>query len=455
MNKQKTAKKSSPLKGLTSRSKAIIWLCVVLVFTVVFGVLGTSGMKLDARGLYRLLPWIPTTQVENWPKAIPLGLDLRGGVYVEYQADRPSDPDVNFDSLLEGTMAVIQNRLSAKGYTESTVVKLGMDGIRVEIPDVTDPNAILDLIGSPAKLEFRLDNGTVFMEGKDVKLAYAGTQSTSPTSLAEPVINFELTNEGAQIFAEVTGNNIGNYLSIYLDNALLTRAQVQTKIAEGKGVITGMQTLENARDIATKIQSGALPLVIHQQKVDTVSATLGVDALSTSVVAAIVGMLLVMLLMAVRYRLLGLVADWALVIYIMLLFFLIAVVPGIQLTLPGIAGVILGIGMAVDANVIIFERVKEELRSGRSIKAAERAGFKNALSAIIDSNITTLIAAVVLGFFGTGSIQGFATTLFLSVVTSMFTAVIVTRFLLRQFVNLGIVNTNLYVSTKQLKKEAA
>ncbi len=459
MNKQKTAKKSTARKGLTSRSKAIIWLCVMCVFTLVFGILGVNGMKLDSRGLYKLLPWIPTTNVETWPKSIALGLDLRGGVYVEYQADHPADTDeTNFASMLQSTIDVIQDRLTSKGYPESTVVKLGTDGIRVEIPDVTDPNAILDLIGSPAKLEFKLEDGTVFMEGKDIKravAAYDTSSSSSSGALSQAVVSFELTAEGKDIFARVTSENIGKRLGIYLDGELLTNPTVQTAITEGSGTITGMSDIEDAQNVATKIQSGALPLVIHQQKVDTVSATLGVDALSTSVLAAIIGILLVMLLMAFRYRLLGLVADWALALYVMILFFLIAIVPGIQLTLPGIAGIILGIGMAVDANVIIFERIKEELQSGRSMKAAERAGFKNAMSAIIDSNITTLIAAVVLSVFGTGSIQGFATTLFLGVVASMFTAVVITRFLLRQFVNLGIVKPGLYMAVKSPKKEVA
>lgn len=454
MNKQSSAKSPKrSRKGMTARSKSIIWLCVMLVFTVVFGFLGANGMNLDARGLYKLKSWIPTADVEKWPSAIPLGLDLRGGVYVEYQAERPEDTALDFDSLIEGTIGVMQNRLSAKGYPESTVVRLGTDGIRVEIPDVTDPNAILDLIGSPAKLEFRLSDGTVFMEGKDVQQAVAAYDTSGST--VESIIEFKLTDEGAKIFGEITAANIGNQLGIYLDDVLLTNPTVQSAITGGKGVITGMDSPEVAQDIATKIQSGALPLVIRQQKVDTVSATLGVDALSTSVTAALIGILLIMLLMIFRYRLMGVVSAWSLALYVALLFFFIAIVPGIQLTLPGIAGVILGIGMAVDANVIIFERIKEEMRAGRSIKAAQRMGFKNALSAILDSNITTLIAAVVLGVFGTGSIQGFATTLFLGVLTSMLTAVLITRFLLTNLVNLGITNTSLFVSVKSNKKEVA
>ena len=211
-------------------------------------------------------------------------------------------------------------------------------------------------------------------------------------------------------------------------------------------------------DICLKLQSGALPLELRQDKLDTISATLGVDALSTSVRAAMIGTLLVMLIMIVRYRLCGVVAAWALCIYIILLFLFIAVVPGIQLTLPGIAGIILGIGMAVDANVVIFERIKEEARAGRPMIHAVRIGFKNAMSAVLDANVTTIIAAVVLLFHGTGSIKGFGTTLLLGVLTSMLTAIVITRFLIQRFVRV-FTKTELFVSlrdaqTPTLAKEA-
>ena len=203
--------------------------------------------------------------------------------------------------------------------------------------------------------------------------------------------------------------------------------------------------------VAAKIQSGALPLELTQQKVDKVSATLGQDAVTTSVTAAFIGILLIMLLMIFRYRLNGLLASWALSIYIILLFLLIALFH-IQLTLPGLAGVVLGIGMAVDANVIIFERFNEEVRKGRSAKAAVRAGFKNAMSAILDANVTTLIAAIVLLIFGTGSIQGFAKTLLLGVVVSMFSAILVTRFLMNRFVNAGFTKMTLYTKASAGKE---
>ena len=432
---------------MNAKTKAIIALSIVCVLTIVCGILGVTGMPLDSRGLYKLLPWLPTTNADAWPSTLPLGLDLRGGVYVEYSAAKPENSDASFDSLIEGTITVIQTRLTDRGYAESTVQRIGGDGIRVEIPDVTDPNAILDLIGTPAKLEFRDPNGVTFMDGSMVQLAGVALQD------GEYVISFQLNDEGAAIFAEKTAEFIGRNIGIYLDDAQLINPTVQSVITGGSGVINGMGSLERAQTIAAQIQSGALPLVLTQQKVDTVSATLGDDALSTSVLAAIIGILLVMVVMIVRYRLNGIVASWALVIYIILLFFLIAVIPGIQLTLPGLAGIVLGIGMAVDANVIIYERFNEEVRAGKPLKASVRAGFKNAMSAILDANVTTLIASIVLMYFGTGSIQGFAKTLLLSVITSMFTAIVVTRFLMKRIVALNNWDVKLFTSGVQTGKE--
>ena len=439
-------KKNNRKRG-NGRTRSLIALILVLVLTIAAGVLGVNGMKLDERGLYRLKGWLPTTDADNWPSTLPLGLDLRGGVYVEYSCAVPSGTEASFDTLMDGTIRVIQQRLTDKGYAESNVQRIGTDGICVEIPDVTDPQAILDLIGTPAKLEFTDPNGVVFMDGSMVKTAsyyYAE---------GDHQVYFTLTDEGTKVFAEMTAASVGQTLTIMLDGEVLLAPTVQTAITDGAGVINGMGSQEYAQTVAAQIQSGALPLDLTQQKVDTVSATLGDDALSTSVMAAIIGILIVMVIMIIRYRLNGVVASWALCIYIILLFLLIAVVPGIQLTLPGLAGIVLGIGMAVDANVIIFERFNEELRRGRPVRAAIRAGFRNAMSAVVDANVTTLIAAFVLMFFGTGSVQGFAKTLLLSVLVSMFTAIIVTRFLMRSMVGIGANNPKLYCAVKAEKEE--
>ncbi|MBQ8161419.1 MAG: protein translocase subunit SecD [Clostridia bacterium] len=439
---------SKKSRRTSSKPRAIIGLCILLVLTVCAGVLGVSGMKLDSRGLYKLLPWLPTTDAQNWPESLPLGLDLRGGVYVEYSAEQPDDIEGSFDALMDGTISVIQQRLTDKGYPESTVQKIeNGTGIRVEIPDVTDPQAVLDLIGTPAELSFRDPDGNEFMTGKMVQTA------TYLYSEGDHQVAFTLNSEGAALFADMTAQSIGRQIAIYLDGEQLIAPTVQSIIPNGSGVINGMGSEERAKTIAAQIQSGALPLVLTQQKVDTVSATLGDEALSTSILAAIIGIALVMIFMIIRYRLNGVVASWALCIYIIVLFFLIAVVPGIQLTLPGLAGIVLGIGMAVDANVIIYERFNEEIRAGRPARAAVRAGFKNAMSAILDSNVTTLIASIVLLFFGTGSVQGFAKTLLLGVIVSMLSAILVTRFLMNSFVAIGATKASLFVGGVKGKEE--
>lgn len=434
-------------KRMNGRTKSIIALTIAAVLTIFFGIVGVTGMNLTPNGLYKLKSWLPTTNAENWPDSLALGLDLRGGVYVEYSCAAPEGSEADFGTLLSGTIRVIQERLTDKGYAEATVQQIGTDGIRVEIPDVTDPSAVLDLIGSTAKLEFKDPEGNTFMDGSMVKTAVYQFNE------GDHQVAFTLTDEGAKIFADMTSNNIGKTLGIYLDGEELLAPTVQSAITTGSGVITQMQSAEYAQTVAAQIQSGALPMELTQQKVDTVSATLGTDALSTSVLAAVIGLVLIMALMIFRYRLNGVVASWALCDYVIILFFLLAVIPGIQLTLPGLAGIVLGIGMTVDANVIIFERFNEELRAGRGIRTALRTGFKNAMSAILDANVTTLIAAIVLMFFGTGSIQGFAKTLLLGVVVSMLSAVVITRFLMKNIINLGVKDKRMFAKLPVAEEE--
>lgn len=435
---------------LSKRAGAIIALSVALVLTLVVGYLGFNGCWLDGRGLYKLKSWMPTTDINNWPEPISLGLDLKGGVYVEYIAtmdDELREQGFTMDGLMDSTIGVITNRLTEKGYPESTVSKVGDDRIRVEIPDVSDPDAVLELIGTPAKLEFLDPDGNVFMEGRDLKAAYRTVDESS-----KPAIGFTLTEEGTKLFGEMTQNSIGRVLTIQLDGQELMSATVNTAIWGGSGIITGNFTEEYAETVATQIQSGSLPLDLVEDQRDTISASLGINALGSSVLAAVIGIAIVMLIMILRYRLCGVVASWALCVYILIVFLLIAVVPGIQLTLPGIAGIILGIGMAVDANVVIFERVREEIRKGRPTVHAVRIGFKNAMSAVLDANVTTIIAAVVLLFTGTGSVQGFATTLLVGVLTSMLSAIVVTRFLLTRAVRI-VDNPALYTGTVPAPQE--
>ena len=446
VSKEDTIDMKSGNKRTGSKRSAVVALCVVLVLTILFGVIGFTGLAIPPRGLYKVLPWLPTADSDNWPESLSLGLDLRGGMYVEYSGAAPEGSDAGFDDLIEGTMSIIRARLTDRGFTEANVQRIGTDGIRVEVPGVQD-DSVLDLIGAAAKMRFLDPDGNEFMTGDKVKSAKAVYDEDG-----KPVISFSLTDEGAKIFGEMTSANVGKNLVIELDGVELVNATVQQAITDGHGQISGNYTAEQAMNTAAKIQSGALPLELTQQKVDKVSATLGQDAVTTSVTAAFIGILLIMLLMIIRYRLNGVIASWALCIYIIVLFFLIALFR-IQLTLPGLAGVVLGIGMAVDANVIIFERFNEEARKGRSAKAAVKAGFKNAMSAVLDANITTLIAAIVLLIFGTGSIQGFARTLLLGVIVSMLSAILITRFLMNRFVNAGFTGINLYTKVNAEKED--
>lgn len=419
------ANKHAKAKNL--RARALVSLVAIIVVVAVCAYLGLCGFGKGTMINY----------LKPWGDAISLGLDLRGGVYTVYQAENNGDPD--FDTKMESTVSILTSRLTRQGFTEATVTRQGSDRIRVEIPNVSDPNQILTIIGTPAQLYFVDESGNNLMEGAMVKNAQAAQDQDG-----KPCIAFELTDEGAKIFAEATAANLGKTISITLDGETISRATVNTVIAGGKGEITGNFTADEAKNLATLILSGALPLNLTQLEVSAISATLGVEALDRAIQAGIIGVALVMLFMLFRYRLCGLVADIALTIYIMIVVLLLALT-GAQLTLPGVAGIILGIGMAVDANVVIFERIREEVKNGRSIGSAVRKGFSNALSAIIDSNVTTIIAAVVLYAFGTGSVRGFALTLGIGVATSLVTAVFVTHKLLDIFADLGIKNQKLYV----------
>ena len=419
------ANKHAKAKNL--RARALVSLVAIIVVVAVCAYLGLCGFGKGTMINY----------LKPWGDAISLGLDLRGGVYTVYQAENNGDPD--FDTKMESTVSILTSRLTRQGFTEATVTRQGSDRIRVEIPNVSDPNQILTIIGTPAQLYFVDESGNNLMEGGMVKNAQAAQDQDG-----KPCIAFELTDEGAKIFAEATAANLGKTISITLDGETISRATVNTVIAGGKGEITGNFTADEAKNLATLILSGALPLNLTQLEVSAISATLGVEALDRAIQAGIIGVALVMLFMLFRYRLCGLVADIALTIYIMIVVLLLALT-GAQLTLPGVAGIILGIGMAVDANVVIFERIREEVKNGRPIGSAVRKGFSNALSAIIDSNVTTIIAAVVLYAFGSGSVRGFALSLGIGVATSLVTAVFVTHKLLDIFADLGIKNQKLYV----------
>ena len=407
------------------KTKSLVTLCVTVLLVVLVGLLAINGAQV---GKYILKPV---------GQAISLGLDLRGGIYAVYLGDTTAE---NFEEQMDATVTIMRNRLTSAGYTEANITRQGSDRIRIEIPDVKDPNEILEIVGTPAHLEFLDPNGEVIMEGKDIVTAVPMINSSDNSYY----VYFELSEEGKAAFAEATTNHVGEVISIVLDDTVISAPEVQSAITEGSGQISGQFTQEEVINLANLIMSGALPLDIQLIESSAVSATLGVEALDTSVLAGIIGVIIIMLFMLAVYRLPGLMADIALCIYMLIVFYALALVPGIQLTLPGIAGIVLGIGMAVDGNVIIFERFREELKGGRSVKMAVQRGYKNALSSIIDSNVTTIIAAVVLMYFGTGSIKGFAITLLIGVVTSLISSIFITRFLLNKVTDLGVKNIKLY-----------
>ena len=415
--------------------KSMIKLGIVLLLIVAVGFLAVNGLQI---GKYILKP------VSG---AISLGLDLRGGVSTEY---RVTDTTVdNYDSLLDGTVAALRSRLTSAGFTEANVAVQGSDRILVEIPDVDDPEEVASIIGTPAHLEFRDPDGNVVIEGKDITSCGVTYANEAQTRYG---VSFVLSAEGKEAFAEATRQNVGKSISIYLDDELVSSPTVNEAITGGSGVIssgsdssseTSEESYKWASNLAMLIQSGALPLDIEEVETRAISATLGIEAVDGAVLAGVIGLALVLIFMLVMYRLPGVAADMALLIYVLIVFYVMAII-GVQLTLQGIAGILLGIGMAVDANVVIFERFREELKSGRTLENAVRFGFKNAGRAVADSNITTLIAAIVLMIFGTGTIKGFATTLLISVLASLFTAVVVTRWLLNLICKLDIRKLSAY-----------
>lgn len=371
---------------------------------------------------------------------ISLGLDLKGGVYAVYQATN-TDTD-NFDSKMDGTRAALESMLADKGYTEATIVREGTDRIRVEVPDVDDPSGILEIIGEPTSVKFVLDStGETVITGENVVSAdaYYDTQNGN-------VVRLILNSEGRRKFADATTNNQGQTMSIYLGDSEspISSPTINAAITNGEAIITGSFTAESAQKLADQITSGTFDVALELIQSQTISPTLGEDAMKYGLIAGIVGFVLVIAFLCVIYRMLGVAASFALLIFVIIYLFFLAVLPWVQLTLPGIAGILLSIGMAVDANIIIFERIKDEYRGGKSIMAAYHAGFKKALFAILDSNVTTVIACILLMLLGTGSVSGFALTLLVGVLVSLFTALVVSRALVKYFVNLNSYNAKLY-----------
>ena len=393
---------------------------------------------------------------------VPLGLDLQGGLSVTYeiQDEKPTSDEI------KATVDKLQRRVDAYS-SEGEVYQEGNDRITVEIPlntEKVDAHDVLDELGQPGQLLFldsenytiwqqNQNNGTndayeAVLTGSDIKNAQAGVDDSG--TVKDYVVQLQFTDEGAQKFATATAANIGKPIYIIYDGAVASAPTVQSAITDGNAVINKISSYDEAESLASTIKIGALPLELKQIQYNIVGAKLGQKAVSTSLIAGAIGFGLVCILMIVLYRFPGFIASLALTGYVVLMLLILSI-RHITLTLPGIAGIILSIGMAVDANVIIFTRIREEISAGSGVRAAVKAGFSKALSAILDGNITTLIATVVLMILGSGSIKGFAVTLMLGIVLSMFTALFVTKMLLNSFLELGVQNPKMYGKAKEPK----
>lgn len=365
-------------------------------------------------------------------KGIPLGLDLRGGVHLVLQAEPGEDGKEISKDDMDKAKATISNRVNELGISEP-IVQTDYDKKRVivDIAGIQDPDKAVDVIKTTAKLTFRDPQGNVVLEGDQLKDARAGTGQGGKF-----VVNISFSSEGAKKFADLTSKYLGQRIGIYLDDKILTNPTVQTPIADGQAEITGYSTLEDAANDAVLMRSGSLPVSMTIAEKRQVGASLGVDSLQKSIKAGIFGIAFIFLFMLAFYRLPGFVADFSIIAYALIVLWILKLF-GAVLTLPGIAGFILSIGMAVDFNIIIYERIKEELRYGKSLRAAVESGFSRAFITVIDAHVTTLIAAATLYFLTTASVKGFALTLGIGILASLFTAITFTRFVLRLLVGIS------------------
>lgn len=377
-------------------------------------------------------------------KNIILGLDLQGGVSITYEADGDVT-SAEMDDVLEKLKDRAENF-----STESDVYLEGDRRVVVNIPGADDAQAVLESLGADGSVEFKDEDGNVVLTGSDVSDAKAAQVSENGQSTTECIIQLSLNGTGKTKFAKATTDNLNKVISIYYDDKLISAPKVQSVISNGEAQITGMSSFEEADRIATFIRIGALPVKLNEIRSNVVGAKLGDEAISTSLLAGAIGLAIILIFMLLTYRISGLAADIALLLYVGLELLVLNGL-NITLTLPGVAGIILSIGMAVDANVIIFTRIKEEIAAGKDVSSAIKTGFKKASSAIIDGNVTTLIAAAVLALKGSGTVKGFAYTLAIGIIISMFTALFVTRAIINMMYHLGAKNPKLYGKQKNIK----
>lgn len=351
------------------------------------------------------------------------GLDLQGGTHIVMQAEDTEENKVTNEAITQ-VINIMQKRVNEMGLTEPIIQREGANRIIIELPGEKDPQKAIETIGKTAVLQFKDEEGNVKLTGEDLKNAKEQMGQNK-----QPLVALEFSDEGGKKFGALTAGNIGRHIGIYLDGELLTNPVVNEAITGGSAVITGQRTLEEAKDLAILLRSGALPVKVSVMEVRTVGPSLGQDSKDKSVVAFTIGLSLVVIFMLAVYRMAGFVADVALLVYVLILLGILNMLHA-TLTLPSVAGVILSIGMAVDANVLIFERFKEEIASGKLLRLAVQSGFKRAFVTIFDANMTVIITSCILFFLGSATVKGFAFSLGLGVAVSMFTAITVSRTLL-------------------------
>ena len=425
-----------------SKRKSGIILAIIVLLTALLAVLDFASFK---------IPVIKngTLRYNSIGSTIGLGIDLKGGYYAVLtpKAAEGYEEQDSEEDLFESAVDILRTRLDNKGYTEAVITIQGVGAdreIRVEVPEVEDPDEVLKIIGSSGELTFEDESGIQYLTGSDIKNCQAGYDNDG-----NPIVYLEFTPEGITKFSNATGKLVGQVMYIKLGGEIVSQPTVNEQITNSSAEITGLSSYEEAESIAAVIKAGRLPLEFDVGEANRISATLGENALMASIYAGVIGMIIIFAIMIIRYRGLGIASSLALTIYSTVLILLLAIVPWVELTLPGIAGIILSIGMAVDANVIIFERIKEEFKQGKTVVSAVNAGFKRAFITILDSNITTILASIVLWILCPGSIKGFAITLLIGVVLSMFTAIVITRSLVKLLLNLASNKSKFF----NLKKE--
>lgn len=409
-------------------SKVLVLLAIVVAVAVV-GISAMAPLSIFKNNAY--LPWVQ----EN----IILGLDLRGGVHVVLEAEETDGSEVTQDSLHKAK-GIIEERVNELGVAEPVIQVQGKDRLIVELAGIDDPEkAVLDII-KPAYLEFKTEDGKTVLTGKELKNAIESRDSTSGTV----DVNLTFTDAGAKEFAKITSQNVGRQLAIYLDDGLLQAPNIKEPILNGQARITGYEDLDEAHRMSILLRSGALPVKLEVLEKRSVGPQLGEDSLNSSLKAGFVGLMAIIVFMAVYYRLPGIIAGLALTIYSLIVMGIFIGINAVM-TLPGIAGFLLSLGMAVDANVIIFERIKEEIRTGKGLRSAIDAGFKRGFTAVFDANVTTLLTAAVLYYFGSAIFRGFAVTLGIGILASIFTALTLTRWMLRLLAGSNLVkNMKMY-----------